>query len=123
MPVPATASIILNDNDLAITFIHTIQGTGTAATAGIYAIEGIVTAVYPNWSPAGFYMQEEDADKDADPNTSEAIFVVQTNATVLVGDKVKVTGTAQENGSAPSFNQGVISVSYTHLTLPTKRIV
>ncbi|MHA4845211.1 ExeM/NucH family extracellular endonuclease [Flavitalea antarctica] len=114
-----TASEIANvtDDDLSVTKIHLIQGTGSTATAGSYAIEGIVTGVFSDWSPAGYYVQEEETDKDDNINTSEGIFVVQANPTSLVGDKVRVVGRVQENNSTPSFNQAVIiSSSFTTLS-------
>lgn len=98
----------INIIDDEATLISTIQGTGTTATAGNFTVEGIVTGVYTTLSPAGFYMQEEDADKDSNPATSEGIFVV-TSSTVAVGDKVRVTGTVLESSAAPSYSQAVIS--------------
>ena len=44
----------------------------------------------------GFMVQEEAADQDSDPNTSEGIFVFAPDATVTPGDVVKVTGEATE---------------------------
>ena len=45
----------------------------------------------------GFFLQEEPADHDADPNTSEGIFVSAPSAPeVAVGDVVSVTGVAAE---------------------------
>ncbi len=35
--------------------------------------------------------------------------MAQTSTAVTVGDKVKVTGTAQENAASPSFNQAVFT--------------
>jgi uncharacterized protein len=102
----ASSSIIIIDNESSP--IHSIQGSGTAAAAGIFTAEAIVTGIYPTLSPAGFYIQEENADADADPNTSEGIFVVSATA-VAVGDLVRVTGAVQENAAAPSFNQAVFS--------------
>ncbi|REA63754.1 hypothetical protein DSL64_04815 [Dyadobacter luteus] len=93
----------------SVTKISQIQGTGAQAISGVYMVEAIVTGVYSTLSPAGFYIQEEDADADDDINTSEGIFVVADNPTVEVGDKVLVTGEVQENSSAPSFNQAVIT--------------
>lgn len=90
--------------------IHSIQGAGMTAVSGSYTVEAIVTGVYPTLSPAGFYIQEEDADMDADINTSEGIFVVSSTA-VAIGDKVKVVGNALESSSSPSFNQAVISAN------------
>jgi predicted extracellular nuclease len=101
----ATSSINLFDDEA--TPIHTIQGSGSAATPGLFTVEAIVTGYYPNLSPGGFYIQEEDADADADPNTSEGLFVV-SSAVVSVGDQVRVIGTVQENSSSPSFGQAVI---------------
>jgi predicted extracellular nuclease len=102
----ASSSITIIDNESSP--IHSIQGSGTAATAGIFTAEAIVTGIYPTLSPAGFYIQEENGDADADPNTSEGIFVVSPTS-VAVGDLVRVTGTVQENAATPSFNQAVFN--------------
>jgi len=92
------------------TKISVIQGTGTAATAGIFTIEGIVVGSFQGTGGlGGFYLQEEDADADANPLTSEGIFVNTTATLVTIGDKVRVTGTVLESGAAPSFNQAVIT--------------
>lgn len=98
-------TLTINDDDPI--FIHKIQGSGTNAVSGKHIVEAIVTGVYPGLSPSGFYIQEEDADMDSNDSTSEGLFVV-SNATVAVGDKVRVSGTVQENGSSPSFGQAVI---------------
>lgn len=102
----STATINLIDDES--TPIHAIQGSGMNAILGSYTVEAIVTGVYPTLSPAGFYIQEEDADKDADINTSEGIFVVSA-ATVAIGDKVKVVGNALESAASPSFNQAILN--------------
>ncbi|RYD96592.1 MAG: ExeM/NucH family extracellular endonuclease, partial [Sphingobacteriales bacterium] len=107
-PVTTTVSTAITDNEVTVTPIHTIQGTGTTATAGTFTSEAIVTGVYPNLSPAGFYMQEEDADADTYPLTSEGIFVVTTDV-VSVGDRVRVTGTVLESTATPSFGQAVFN--------------
>ncbi|SEJ23262.1 ExeM/NucH family extracellular endonuclease [Demequina mangrovi] len=83
------------------TLIHDVQGTeDTAAMVGeTVTIEGVVVGDYEGPSPTlrGFYVQEEDADADADPSTSEAIFVYHGSSdTVEVGDLVSVTGTVAE---------------------------
>ena len=75
-----------------ITPIHTIQGNGILSPlAGqILTTTGIVTALASN----GFYIQEPDANADADPNSSEGIFVFTSSApTVIIGDALSVTGT------------------------------
>ncbi|MBO2010244.1 ExeM/NucH family extracellular endonuclease [Hymenobacter negativus] len=92
-----------------ITPIGTIQGTGVLATSGTYTIEGVVTAVYPGLSPAGFYVQNDAASADADPTTSDALYVVQTNPAVVVGNRVRISGAVQEIASTPSFNQAVLT--------------
>ncbi len=107
-------SINLTDDDLP-TNIATIQGTGLAATPGIYGIDAIVTGVYPNWNPAGFYVQQSDVTADADPLTSNGIFIVSSTV-VTIGDRVAIVGTVQENGSTPSFNQAVLIPSSVSIT-------
>lgn len=92
---------IAND-DAAITFIHDIQGSGSAVTgAGPFTVEAIVVGDYQTQGSGqlrGFFLQEEDSDVDADPATSEGIFVFCSNCPVpvSVGDKVRVTGSASE---------------------------
>ncbi|WP_373541827.1 ExeM/NucH family extracellular endonuclease [Chamaesiphon sp.] len=108
----ATASVTIVDNDSvapAVTKISTIQGTGTAATAGTYTIEGIVVGDYQGIDGlGGFYLQEETTDADGNVLTSEGIFV-NSLAAVNVGDQVKVTGAVLESSATPSFNQAVIT--------------
>ncbi|WP_210521525.1 ExeM/NucH family extracellular endonuclease [Hymenobacter terricola] len=91
------------------TTIGSIQGTGAAATPGTYTIEGIVTAVYPGLSPAGFYVQDDAATADGNPATADALFVVLPDPTLAVGCRVRVTGTVKEEAGAPSFGQAVLT--------------
>jgi predicted extracellular nuclease len=102
------AGILLSTHCAAATPIGTIQGTGRIAKAGPQAVEAIVTAVYANLKPAGFYVQDETAAADGNPATSDALFVVQPNPSVKVGDKVRITGVVLENAAAPSFKQAVL---------------
>ena len=72
----------------------------------------------------GFFIQEEDADADANPATSEGIFVYcQTCPTnVVVGDKVQVTGTSSEYFNMSQLNAttaGSVVVVSGGNTLPT----
>ncbi|WP_460610827.1 ExeM/NucH family extracellular endonuclease [Hymenobacter terrigena] len=92
-----------------VTPIGTIQGTGALATAGTYTIEGVVTAVYADLSPAGFYIQNDAASADGNPATSDALFVVQPNPTVAVGNRLSIRGTVQEGPASPSFSQAVLT--------------
>jgi uncharacterized protein len=77
--------------------IHDIQGSGdTSPVAGrLVSTTGIVTGVKSN----GFFIQNPDNAVDADPNTSEGVFVFTSSrptATATVGNLVQVTGTVSE---------------------------
>ncbi|HSB09210.1 MAG TPA: Ig-like domain-containing protein [Blastocatellia bacterium] len=77
--------------------IHSIQGNGSASPLAGMALSttGIVTGRKSN----GFFIQEPDADADADPTTSEGIFVFTSSAppaSATIGNLVKVAGTVQE---------------------------
>lgn len=77
--------------------IREVQGSGpTSPFAGQPVMtSGIVTAIKGD----GFFIQEPDATADADPKTSEAIFVFTSSAppeTVAVGNAVMVAGTVSE---------------------------
>jgi predicted extracellular nuclease len=92
---------IQNDDAIPITPIHDIQGSGGAAAAGTFTVEAIVVGDYQTQGSGqlrGFFIQEEDADADTDPATSEGIFVFCSNCPVpvSVGDKVRVTGASSE---------------------------
>lgn len=109
----AIATLTIDDNDVpvVITKIHDIQGNVASQLPNIagsgahndrsplegqtVTIQGIVTAVYNDLN--GFFIQEEDADADADLSTSEGIFVFTgVDPTVSEGDKVTVTGAVDE---------------------------
>jgi hypothetical protein len=76
--------------------IFQIQGPGLAspyAGSVVTTLDNVVTAVAPN----GFTMQTPDARADADPETSNGIFVFTGAApTVTVGDRVDVNGQVVE---------------------------
>lgn len=91
-----------SDCGATATRIHDIQGSGLSSplnnTANV-VIEGIVVGDYQEGTQfRGFYVQEEDADADSNPATSEGIFVFDNNLGVPVklGDKVRVKGTVNE---------------------------
>ncbi|GAA1077822.1 endonuclease/exonuclease/phosphatase family protein [Kitasatospora arboriphila] len=101
--------------------IHDVQGnTRISPKAGstIPGIPGIVTGVRTTGSK-GFWIQ--DATPDADPATSEAIFVYTGSAapTVKVGDSVLVTAKVTEY--YPSFTGG--SQSVTELSAPKTTVL
>lgn len=95
--------------------IHTIQGSGTTSgyVGQVQSIQGVVTATFQGTGGlGGFYVQEPEANYDADPATSEGMFVFNNSFTVAVGDVVKVTGTVAEFGTAPTTQTELTSVSF-----------
>ena len=86
----------------ALVRIHEVQGDGPSVTGpGPFTIEAIVVGDFQEQETRdlrGFFVQEEDADADANPQTSEGIFVFCSSCPVdvMVGDRVRVTGAASE---------------------------
>ena len=117
--------------------IHDIQGTGPVFNptySNTLAVEGIVTRKFLGSAKLnGFYVQEEDADADTDPLTSEAIFVYDPAGlfTGNEGDKVKVTGTVLEFTSTSGGNTSSLTelgsllsvVNQGPNTLPTPTVI
>jgi len=85
-------------------FINEIQGDGAASPleGELVTITGVVVGDFQGNEFAGdqldaFFVQEEPADWDDDPDTSEGIFVFAPDAAdVAVGDVVEVIGTVDE---------------------------
>ncbi|MDX6270432.1 MAG: uncharacterized protein QOD28_1655, partial [Acidobacteriota bacterium] len=104
--------------------IHAIQGSSTSSPyAGqIVTTSGIVTLLKTSTNTggaaSGFFMQDPNA--DADPNTSEGLFVfTSTVPNVGVGDSVSVTGTAVEfNGMTEISSVTSVLVNSTGNDLP-----
>ncbi len=87
----------INNDDAALIPINDIQGPGASSplVGSTVTTRGIVTGRKSN----GFFMQEPDATADANPLTSEGIFVFTAGvpaATIVVGDLVQVAGTVVE---------------------------
>lgn len=105
--------------------ISTIQGTGdiSPCVGDRVTVQGIVVGDYEGASPTlrGFYVQEEDVDTDADPTTSEGIFVFNGSSdSVVLGDAVTVEGTVSEFQSQTQLSDfAVISVNSSGNPLPT----
>ncbi len=108
--------------------INQIQGSGnTSPYNGLKVItNGIVTAVKSN----GFYLQNAEIDYDANPNTSEAVFVFTSSAppaTATVGNRIQVTATVSEfRPSTDAYTSTVtelvsptLALTSTGNTLPT----
>jgi uncharacterized protein len=115
-----------------ITRISAIQGTGSAITGtGPFTVEAIVVGDYQTQGSGqlrGFFLQEEDADADNNPATSEGIFVFCTTCPVAVsvGDKVRATGSASEffnMSQLTASTAGSVTVISSNNTLPTSAIV
>lgn len=99
--------------------IHEIQGSGlTSSYAGQeVTVRGIVTASFQSTTSGlgGFYLQSPMAEYDADPATSEGIFVFDNNSAnslpVSPGDVVSVAATVAEFGTAPATLTELVSVT------------
>lgn len=95
-PQTATCSVMVSVISTTPTLISAIQGTGETPnfSGQVRTIRGIVTGDFQGAGNLnGFFVEEEIADRDADPNTSEGIFVFGGATDVAVGDNVTVTGT------------------------------
>ncbi|MCY7387206.1 MAG: ExeM/NucH family extracellular endonuclease, partial [Burkholderiales bacterium] len=101
--------------------IHDVQGSGTSSplVGQQVLVEGIVTGVFQGANSLnGFYIQEPDALVDADPATSEGVFVFTSAspAVVSVGDLVRVSGNVIEFGTAPSTLTEIVTPTVTVLS-------
>ncbi|HVJ62234.1 MAG TPA: ExeM/NucH family extracellular endonuclease, partial [Tahibacter sp.] len=92
---------IVNDD---LSRIHDVQGNGAATpiAGATVMVEGIVIGNYQGAGRLqGFYLQEEDADADADPATSEGVFVFCDTCPTAVaeGQRVRASGTVSESNN------------------------
>ncbi|MFT3897120.1 MAG: lamin tail domain-containing protein [Thermomonas sp.] len=92
-----TGTGTINNDDVALTAIHDIQGNGDASplVGQTVTTRGIVTGRKSN----GFFLQAADADADADPATSEGVYVFTSSAPpadAAVGNLVQVAATISE---------------------------
>ncbi len=95
--------------------IHVIQGPGAASpiAGSERVIEGVVVGDFQGESGLnGFFVQEEDADADADPQTSEGLFLFAPGSPdVAAGDLVRAQGTVSEfNGKTQLGSVGRVEV-------------
>lgn len=118
-PACAAAAPTSTNCGAAATFVHEAQGAGSASPleGDIVTIEGVVVGDFQDGDGdlfgtnlGGFHVQEEDVDVDADPGTSEGIYVL-SNAPVSVGERVRVTGTVAESSGLTEIDdvQGVVA--------------
>ncbi|TXF88137.1 ExeM/NucH family extracellular endonuclease [Neolewinella aurantiaca] len=121
---------VFDDEPVAAILISAIQGTGTTSPAvgQTLTIEGIVVGDFQGGTGVGlggFFVQEEDNDADANPMTSEGIWVYDNTGgvDVSVGDKVAVTGLVEESSNLTQMNVtgggSSVSIVSTSNTLPT----
>jgi len=93
----AAATVSMAVRSSRLTFIHDIQGTSafSAFDGVLLTTRGVVTGRRSN----GFFIQDEESNYDADPNTSEGVFVFTSSAppaAAAVGNAVIVIGTVNE---------------------------
>ncbi|MEM9342083.1 MAG: ExeM/NucH family extracellular endonuclease [Pseudomonadota bacterium] len=119
-------SVSIADDDVTVTLISAIQGTGDPSPLDgqTVTVEAVVTGVITrdDGSIEGYFLQEEDADWDADTATSEGLFVFSRFDTVdvAVGDKVRATGEVAEFGGLTQLGSGtVVETLDTGVALPT----
>lgn len=79
--------------------IHTIQGAGLSSPYANFpvTVQGIVVGAFQ--APGGiggYYLEAPDAQHDANPATSEGIYIFDNANSVTVGDLITVTGTVKE---------------------------
>lgn len=115
--------------------IHDVQGNGAASplVGQTVAIEGIVVGDFQDGASGtngdlnGFHIQEEDADADADPLTSEGIFVYDGYTPVVnvqIGDLVRVEGAISEyKGLTEITSFTGVSVISSGNALPTASVL
>jgi predicted extracellular nuclease len=85
--------------------LHTIQGLGVSSqyAGSQVSAQGIVVASFQGAGQiGGYYIEAPDAAQDANPATSEGIYVFDNTNAVNIGDLVTVTGTVDEFGAAPT---------------------
>ena len=92
---PGTAVCTAGD----VTLVSEVQGPGDASplVGTEVVVRGVVTGVFPGLR--GFFVQEEPADDDGDPATSEGVFVFSEDrdlAGLAAGARVEVAGTVAE---------------------------
>ncbi|WP_231120372.1 Calx-beta domain-containing protein [Cognatilysobacter tabacisoli] len=91
------AAATIRTDDFVLTAIHQIQGSGSRSPieGQFVTTTGIVTGRKNN----GFFLQAPDAEADADPLTSDGVFVFTggaPSAAATVGNRVRVRGTVLE---------------------------
>lgn len=112
--------------DGAVVLISQIQGAGETATCSgrNVTVQAVVVGDFEGTDSntlRGFYLQEEAADQDADPATSEGIFVFNTinGNSVSLGDLVEVSGLVSEYQGQTQITATSITVLGSATVAPT----
>ena len=119
---PGAPNQIVTKNPPVEVAIHVVQGDGAASpfVGEDVIIDGVVVGDYQHGgSFGGFQVQEPDADADADPATSEGVFVFHDAIDVAIGDSVRVTGTVQEFFGLTEITSATVEVLSSANPLPT----
>ncbi|MGH2454950.1 MAG: ExeM/NucH family extracellular endonuclease [Candidatus Limnocylindria bacterium] len=122
-PPPPPPSEPCDVADEGLTPINQIQGSGaatpisgqTVTTRGVVTADftsGGATGIPANQGMRGFFMEATAAHRDADPSTSEGVFVFDGDAVFAgdIGDLVAVEGTAGEFGGVTQVTASEIEV-------------
>jgi predicted extracellular nuclease len=100
--------------------IHDIQGAGHFSSRNgqtVTTLPAIVTALRTSGSTRGFYLQNQEADYDADPATSEGVFVF-TGGTSTPGSLVAVGDLVQVSAKVSEYRGATGSLTLTELVAP-----
>lgn len=96
-------SFIVSFCGAPFTPIAVIQGASdTGSSPGLLTTQGFVTAITRQSS--GFYIQSAREDEDANPLTSEGLYVFSSNTGLSVGDYVRVSGTVSETNAGGFYH-------------------
>lgn len=125
-----TVEVVVSD-PAPVTPISVIQGSGTASPRAGETVtaEAVVTSLITASDVSdGFFVQEQDADADNDPATSEGVYVFcrgNCPASLAAGDLVRVTGVVAEFSTSTQINAtaGTVAVVGSGLPLPTAAVV
>lgn len=118
----------------AVTPISQVQGSGARSplTGQTVEVEAVVTSLFTRRDVLdGFFLQEQDADTDGDPATSEGVFVFCRGACpteLAAGDVVRARGEVAEffgmtqldvtDGSVTTLSRGAALPTATAVALP-----
>lgn len=132
--VTCDLAIDVESDVIDITPIHAVQGAGADSPleGAVVTIEGVIVGDFQDGAAGvngdlnGFFVQEEDADADGDPLTSEGIFVFDGSSPavdVAIGDLVQVEGEVSEfNGMTQMTSFSGVSVVSSGNAAPTAAV-